>query len=120
GHHFAHRRDCAGAAGRTVGIERLDLGADAPRGVGGAGPARHADAYFVRRYVVPAVAVQGIDADEIGPQLGDRHAGHREPRAHDVDGEAAARFGIAAAVADLAFADEAVAVADRHLEPVGR
>ena len=117
----ARRFPRAAARGRTVGIERLDLVADADRLAQAFRPPGNAHAHFVgfagaRGNVRP---VQGIDADQFEARFARGDIGQLQPLADNLQRQPSPRQCAGAGIGDLALADVAVDVADRDLQRVG-
>src|SRR5437763_4689810 len=103
----------AAAARRPVDPQRFHFGADALGELAGGGARGDAQARLVGRLRMPEVgAMRAVDADELNAQVGYVLA---QPFAHDLAGEPGARHGFGAGVGNLAFADEARAIADAYL-----
>src|SRR5436190_5436794 len=107
----------AAAARRAVDPERLHLGADTLGERARRRAGRDTQTHLVRRVRVAEIAaVRAIDADHV-----DAHLGHilAQALAHDLAREPGALHRLRTGVRDLAFADEAGAIADAHLEGSG-
>jgi len=63
--------------------------------------------------------VQGIDTDEVVPDLVELHPGQPQPFSYNFERQLPAGHGTGSAIADLSLADVAVHVADGDLEHVG-
>jgi len=94
------------AAGRAVGVERLNFIPDPHRVghvVGAPGdPHPHFIGLGSRRQFL---AVQGIDADQVEPCFRHRNTGKREAFAHDLQRQPATPDRAGTGIGDLAFAD---------------
>ncbi len=110
----------AAAAGRAVGVERLDLVAD-PHGLAqilGAPGDAHAHLVGLVGARGHLRAVQGIDADQVEAQFAGGDAGELQPLAHDVERQPSPRQRAGPGIGDLALADKAVDIADRNFQRV--
>ena len=110
------------AARRAVGVERLDLVADAHGFAQVLGAAGDADAHLIgliamrRETCGPCSESMPIRSNA---QFAGGNARQFQPLAHDVERQSAARERTRTGIGDLALADEAVDIADRDLQRVG-
>src|SRR2546425_11987529 len=111
--YLARRFRRASTGGRTVRVQRFDLVADLLRVGERARPRRHAHAHFVRiAACLGAAAVQGVDADEIAPQLAAVQSDPLQTLFDDLCRETSALDRAGARVGNLTLTDVPIAVAD--------
>ena len=117
GDDLAGRLPRAAAAGRPVGVERLDLGADRLGRLQGRAPSGDPRPHLARhrRGAVVRALKDRVDPDQFAAKLLDRHTGQRQTLAHDLQRKSTALGGLDPGICDLALARVAVEIAYRTL-----